>query len=146
MPNWTESKSVQLRQPALPPPVLCFENQIFQESPHGCYILNRQFSSLLIWFFIHIYIHSFHTAQGTKRHEKTLFSLDSAEVSCLLPRCLRLDTAIADDHLRPASGGGLDLSRQGFHPLDYSPFVWVHIRFCLSAPFVFLRLIRQMRH
>ena len=39
----------------------------------------------------------------------------------LFSRCLRLTTAITDRHPRLDTGGWLDLTRQAFHLLDYSP-------------------------
>ena len=39
----------------------------------------------------------------------------------LFSRCLRLATTITDSHPRLATGGWLDLTRQAFHLLDYSP-------------------------
>ena len=45
-----------------------------------------------------------------------------AQSHSLFPRCLRLATAITDNHPRLATGGWLDLTGQAFHLLDYSPF------------------------
>ena len=44
-----------------------------------------------------------------------------AQSHSLFSRCLRLATAITDSHPRLATGGWLDLTRQAFHLLDYSP-------------------------
>ena len=44
-----------------------------------------------------------------------------AQSHSLFSRCLRLATTITDSHPRLATGGWLDLTRQAFHLLDYSP-------------------------
>ena len=44
-----------------------------------------------------------------------------AQSHSLFSRCLRLATTITDSHTRLATGGWLDLTRQAFHLLDYSP-------------------------
>ena len=44
-----------------------------------------------------------------------------AQSHSLFSRCLRLATIITDNHPRLATGGWLDLTRQAFHLLDYSP-------------------------
>ena len=43
----------------------------------------------------------------------------------------RLATAITDNHPRLATGGWLDLTRQAFHLLDYSPLSGRTIPICL---------------
>ena len=48
--------------------------------------------------------------QNFEAHSHSLFS-----------RCLRLATTITGNHPRLATGGWLDLTRQAFHLLDYSP-------------------------
>ena len=44
-----------------------------------------------------------------------------AQSHSLFSRCLRLATTITGSHPRLATGGWLDLTRQAFHLLDYSP-------------------------
>ena len=44
-----------------------------------------------------------------------------AQSHSLFSRCLRLATTITGSHPRLATGGWLDLIRQAFHLLDYSP-------------------------
>ena len=48
----------------------------------------------------------------------------------LFSRCLRLATTITGSHPRLATGGWLDLTRQAFHLLDYSPLSGRTIPIC----------------
>ena len=57
-----------------------------------------------------------------------------AQSHSLFSRCLRLATTITGSHPRLATGGWLDLTRQAFHLLDYSPF-------CLGAQSRFVKLL-----
>ena len=54
-----------------------------------------------------------------------------AQSHSLFSRCLRLATIITDSHPRLATGGWLDLTRQAFHLLDYSPLSGRTIPICL---------------
>ena len=57
-----------------------------------------------------------------------------AQSHSLFSRCLRLATTITGSHPRLATGGWLDLTRQAFHLLDYSPLSGRTIPICLSLP------------
>ena len=54
-----------------------------------------------------------------------------AQSHSLFSRCLRLATTITGSHPRLATGGWLDLTRQAFHLLDYSPLSGRTIPICL---------------
>ena len=56
-----------------------------------------------------------------------------AQSHSLFSRCLRLATTITGSHPRLATGGWLDLTRQAFHLLDYSPLSGRTIPICLSV-------------
>ena len=53
-----------------------------------------------------------------------------AQSHSLFSRCLRLATTITGSHPRLATGGWLDLARQAFHLLDYSPLSGRTISIC----------------
>ena len=53
-----------------------------------------------------------------------------AQSHSLFSRCLRLATTITGSHPRLATGGWLDLTRQAFHLLDYSPLSGRTIPIC----------------
>ena len=53
-----------------------------------------------------------------------------AQSHSLFSRCLRLATTITGSHPRLATGGWLDLTRQAFHLLDYSPLSGRTIPLC----------------
>ena len=55
-----------------------------------------------------------------------------AQSHSLFSRCLRLATTITDSHPRLATGGWLDLTRQAFHLLDYSPLSGRTIPICFT--------------
>ena len=58
-----------------------------------------------------------------------------AQSHSLFSRCLRLATTITGSHPRLATGGWLDLTRQAFHLLDYSPLSGRTIPICISVCF-----------
>ena len=58
-----------------------------------------------------------------------------AQSHSLFSRCLRLATTITGSHPRLATGGWLDLTRQAFHLLDYSPLSGRTIPVCISVCF-----------
>ena len=80
-----------------------------------------------------------------------------AQSHSLFSRCLRLATTITGSHPRLATGGWLDLTRQAFHLLDYSPlsgrtipiyrllvYIFYHILFpkaLTSQPLIFISAI-----
>ena len=59
-----------------------------------------------------------------------------AQSHSLFSRCLRLATTITGSHPRLATGGWLDLTRQAFHLLDYSPLSGRTIPICLFHKFL----------
>ena len=62
-----------------------------------------------------------------------------AQSHSLFSRCLRLATTITGSHPRLATGGWLDLTRQAFHLLDYSPLSG------RTIPILLIQFIHQMK-
>ena len=69
-----------------------------------------------------------------------------AQSHSLFSRCLRLATTITGSHPRLATGGWLDLTRQAFHLLDYSPLSGRTIPICKSLLFYILYHIHISTH
>ena len=63
-----------------------------------------------------------------------------AQSHSLFSRCLRLATIITDSHPRLATGGWLDLTRQAFHLLDYSPLSGRTISICCHLHYTSLAI------
>ena len=68
-----------------------------------------------------------------------------AQSHSLFSRCLRLATTITGSHPRLATGGWLDLTRQAFHLLDYSPLSGRTTSICCSL-FVFKLYHKTCEH
>ena len=63
-----------------------------------------------------------------------------AQSHSLFSRCLRLATTITDSHPRLATGGWLDLTRQAFHLLDYSPLSGRTVPICCHLHYTSLAI------
>ena len=63
-----------------------------------------------------------------------------AQSHSLFSRCLRLATTITGSHPRLATGGWLDLTRQAFHLLDYSPLSGRTISICITVLSLFYQI------